>query len=389
MFVQAYLKVSQDILASYKGEEPFSSFLKKFFAHHKKFGSRDRKNITGLCYGYFRLGKALLNLEPEDRLIIGSFLCSHQTVIVDKLRPEWAAYSSQPLSRKIELVSNLYGFKAEDIFMFRDQVSEKIDLTTFSESFLIQPDAHLRIRPGRKRQVISKLAKAGVSYVELSDSSLALPAATKLQDFLLVDDEIVIQDFSSQRVIAPVKSYLSGSAKLATAWDCCAGSGGKSILIKDSFPGVSLTVTDIRTSIIQNLKNRFAKAGIQQFNAFVADVGEDGFSLNQQFDLVLCDVPCTGSGTWGRTPEQLFFFKEDKIGYYSELQKRILVNAVKSVARGGLLLYSTCSVFKEENEAIVAFIKEISGFKLQVQQYFTGYELKGDSLFAALFVSEL
>jgi 16S rRNA (cytosine967-C5)-methyltransferase len=59
MFAQAYLNTAQEILRGYMGEEPFSSFLKKYFTINKRFGSRDRKHITHLCYCFFRLGKSL------------------------------------------------------------------------------------------------------------------------------------------------------------------------------------------------------------------------------------------------------------------------------------------------------------------------------------------
>jgi len=55
----SYLNSTKGILSAYNGEEPFASFIKKYFAVHKKFGSRDRKQISHLCYCYFRLGNAM------------------------------------------------------------------------------------------------------------------------------------------------------------------------------------------------------------------------------------------------------------------------------------------------------------------------------------------
>ncbi|HUQ97763.1 MAG TPA: hypothetical protein VM010_08860, partial [Chitinophagaceae bacterium] len=105
----------------------------------------------------------------------------------------------------------------------------------------------------------------------------------------------------------------------------------------------------------------------------------------KKFDLIICDAPCSGSGTWGRTPEQLHYFTSDKIETYAQMQKDILQNVSKYLKTGGLLLYSTCSVFEKENEAVVAFVKEKNNMGFLKSAYYKGYTQKADTLFAALF----
>ena len=142
-------------------------------------------------------------------------------------------------------------------------------------------------------------------------------------------------------------------------WDGCAGSGGKSILLYDMVPGVDLTVSDIRESILINLKKRFTKAGIPVDKKRVINLSSPPpGGIPGPFDLVICDAPCTGSGTWGRTPEQLFYFNPVEIGQYAALQKKILSGLIPQVKPGACLLYSTCSVFTKENEEAVGFLKE-------------------------------
>ncbi len=201
----------------------------------------------------------------------------------------------------------------------------------------------------------------------------------------MLDKEAVIQDYNSQQTINSLQSQFKNPKARLAVWDCCAGSGGKSISIKDKFPNAVLTVSDVRESILINLKKRFLKAGIKKYTAFVADLTKPKFEFrNSSFDLILCDAPCTGSGTWSRTPEELYFFKVDKINYYSDLQKNITRNAAKSLKAGGLFLYITCSVFKKENEEVVEFIQSNTALRLLAMQYFIGYNTKADNLFAAL-----
>ncbi|MGE5106188.1 MAG: methyltransferase domain-containing protein, partial [Sphingobacteriales bacterium] len=168
-------------------------------------------------------------------------------------------------------------------------------------------------------------------------------------------------------------------------WDCCAASGGKSILVKDVSGNIDLTVSDIRESILYNLKKRFDEAGIKNYNSFLADLSTVNCQLPAtNFDLIIADVPCSGSGTWSRTPEQLYFFNNSAIGQYSQLQKKIITNVVLKLKPGGHLLYITCSVFKRENEELVNFIREKFHLQLIKQEVLKGYDKKADTMFAAL-----
>ncbi|MDQ6904312.1 MAG: Fmu (Sun) domain-containing protein, partial [Bacteroidota bacterium] len=96
-------------------------------------------------------------------------------------------------------------------------------------------------------------------------------------------------------------------------------------------------------------------------------------------------VPCTGSGTWARTPEQLSFFHKKEIDKYVLLQRNIIKNAVPQLKKNAHLLYITCSVFKKENEENVSFIEKNLRLKLVKMNYLKGYKMQADTLFAALF----
>ena len=158
----------------------------------------------------------------------------------------------------------------------------------------------------------------------------------------------------------------------------------------DLNPKAGFTVSDIRESILANLKKRFQKAGIKNFKSFVADLTGSPFTpgthrdLHPPFDLIIADVPCSGSGTWSRTPEQLCFFDLKKINEYTNLQRRIISNIIKCLRPGGYLLYITCSVFKMENEVITDFIQKEFHLQLIKMELLKGYTLKADTLFAAL-----
>ncbi len=174
--------------------------------------------------------------------------------------------------------------------------------------------------------------------------------------------------------------------KKINIWDCCAGSGGKSILAYDTIPNIELTVSDVRPSILLNLKKRFSSADIKKYTSLVADLTNSSLiTHHSSFDLIICDAPCSGSGTWSRRPEQLSYFKEEKINNYADIQKKIAVNASKALGQGGYFLYITCSVFKKENEEVINYLQEKTSLELISMKYFKGYEIKADTLFVALF----
>jgi 16S rRNA (cytosine967-C5)-methyltransferase len=264
-------------------------------------------------------------------------------------------------------------------------------MEAYSLSMLTQPDLFIRIRPQSKDAVINQLQQSNFHWQLMNDQCVRLKNSDKVADFFKLDKEVVVQDANSQQVL----NYLKQPGLLETSvanntlsvWDCCAASGGKSILLMDVLDcKIDLTVSDIRESILTNLHQRFKSAGIINYETFVTDLGgADNKMINKDFDLIICDAPCSGSGTWGRTPDQLVFFKKTSIQYYADLQRKIVANAITHLKPGGLLVYITCSVFKAENEMVVNFVTESLECKLLDQQLLKGYQQQSDSMFVAIF----
>ena len=387
MHSHSYLNTVQAIVSDYDGSIPFSAWLKQFFRAHKKFGSKDRKYITHASYCFYRLGNAFQDLNIEQRIVTGLFLCSESSnKILEEVKPAWNQIISLPPSEKINYLSAIS--EIQKLFPLPLDISSEIEFQKFNLSFLLQPNLYLRIRPGREKKVLAQLQNAGIDSGLLSDDCIELSNQSKIDQVLKIDEDVVIQDYNSQRTIDLFQnSRLKPQNRKLSAWDCCAASGGKSILLHDYFPNTELTVSDVRQSILINLQKRFKRAGVKNFDWFVADVASPRFSIQRKFDLIICDAPCSGSGTWSRTPEQLVFFKQDKINHYSNLQKKIVSNASKALKQNGSFLYITCSVFKKENEEVVEYITTKLPLQLQSMNYLKGYDKKADTLFAALFTS--
>lgn len=387
----AYHNTAARIISSYKGEEPLSSFLRKFFAVDKRAGSSDRKHISHLCYCYYRLGKTAMTLSIGERITTGLFLCSEKpNEFLRHLRPEWNERTMLTTAEKEIFLSSTHDVKISHIFPWTDEISSRMSHRLFCESFLLQPDLFLRIRPGHRDMVINTLRRQGLDFTEPMEDCLALPNASRIDSILETDKTVVVQDMNSQKAGELLRSAFSRMhADHPQVWDCCAGSGGKSMLAYDINPSIQLTVSDIRKSILANLSRRFEMAGIRNYRSLVADLGSHSPApgLNHEsFDMIICDVPCTGSGTWARTPEQLYFFEKQEIEHYVSIQKKVLANVMPYLKRGGHLVYITCSVFREENEEVIKDVVEENEWQIMETQLFKGYESKADTLFAASMV---
>lgn len=411
MRYQSYFNTAVKLIHEYDGATPLQHFLKNYFAQHKKHGSKDRKIITHLCYNFFRLGQSFQNITAIDKLKIALFICNDSIEDWQFLyETEWLINHSPTLNERITFIQTKYaGFSLQDIFPFVNELSEGIDIYAFTQSFLVQPDVFIRIRPGYFEKVVDKLQQNNIVFSKLEEDCLSLSPLTKIDTVISIDEEAVIQDHSSQQVKNFLEITEEGFSYQPSAiskknsisvWDCCAGSGGKSLLAYDSFENIELTVSDIRSSILQNLKQRFAKAGIKNYKAFVNDLAEFKSQIpnpksqipnpkyqisKYTYDLIICDAPCTGSGTWGRTPEQLYFFYAQKVNEYALRQQKIVSAAIQSLKNNGYFLYITCSVFKEENEKIAAYIQQLFNLELLKIELIKGYDKKADTMFAALF----
>ena len=382
---QRYLQYAVTILFSYRGYEPLHFFIKKYFALNKKHGSRDRRLITSLCYNFFRLGFGVSTTVPQDeKLFLANFLCETKpSALLQLYKPEWNNSISLPLADKLKIANEK--FTVEKLFPFTNELSNEIDIHQFNLSFLIQPKFFIRIRPPFRSIVINKIKQSGFAFEQLEEHCIAFTNKEKVTEVVEVDKEAVVQDYNSQKTLDLLKPLAERSNVDLSIWDCCAGSGGKSILVFDLFKKVRLTVSDKRKEILANLKLRFTRAEIKDYNLLSLNLEKSSPKIIGLFDIIIADVPCTGSGTWARTPERLRFFNKDEIEQHVLLQRKIIEHALPHLKPDGHLLYITCSVFKKENEENIVFLKEEYKMNLIKSEYLKGYEMQADTLFVALF----
>ena len=157
---------------------------------------------------------------------------------------------------------------------------------------------------------------------------------------------VVIQDEASQLVAALVGS---GSQIL----DCCAAPGGKTLAIADHNPEAAVTAVELHPHRARLLQKRLHSHPPHSKQIQVVTADAQHLPVSQPFDRVLADVPCSGTGTLARNPEIKWRLTIEDFAELQSRQLAILRSALAQVAPGGRLIYSTCSLEKEENETVV------------------------------------
>ncbi len=377
----------ENIIKGYDGSLPLSHFLKSYFKNHPKLGSRDRKLLSEMVYCSYRVSLSLTlpkgrEHELEEAIKACLFLCStQQTIAAYVLDETWDFDANRDISERVQMLQEKgIAFDAGKLFPHAIELSAGIEKEEWLFSMLQKPKLFIRIRKN-KDKIIELLHQNDIPFEEIKENCFSLPIGAAI-DQLLSQDAYVVQDASSQET----GNYFHPQ-KNETWYDCCSGAGGKALLLKDMEPSVKLTVSDTRESILQNLKSRFQLYGLELPSVYNIDLTKKE-TLQQrlkdkQFDAIICDAPCSGSGTWARTPEQLYFFKPETTQTFSSLQKSIAANAATCLKPGGRLIYITCSIFKEENEDVVAELTN-NGLQIESMQIINGINKRADSMFVAM-----
>lgn len=376
--------IENSLLSDKKNTEPLSSILSKHFRSHRNMGSKDRRLFSDLVYSYCRIGNLLPQLSIKERLQISIFLTSSH---LDKFgtflfsdKSNWAKNVGLAFDDKWELLKKEFSnIRLADIFHSENRLSE-INTEDWIVSHLSQPDLWIRVREGMQDEVKGECEKKGIHFRVAEDrpNSWSFPNRTRLSDLdTYKNGAFEIQDLSSQRTIEYIQPA-SGSKW----WDACCGAGGKSLMILDHYPEVDLYLSDTRSNILRECKRRLKRtantvAAIKEWDLLRSNI----MPFTEKMDGIVLDVPCSGSGTWGRTPEGLV--RRVDLEKFHKTQVAITMNAVNALKVGGVLVYITCSVFYDENEAVIESVLKNSRLELQKSKLLLGSDEGADTLYVA------
>ncbi len=413
MTPSARLAAAASVLDSIaQGRQPAETVLKAWGTENRYAGSKDRRAVADRVYRVLRargrLVWAMGGREDGRALVIGSLS------LIDGLSVEEIealhggdGYGPKPLSKQersriTTTADELPGWVAAGLpeFVMEDFKASYGDRWAEEAAGLMQPRAPIDLRVNAAKatvaEVEAELREAGLDPKRTPWSAWGLrlnaeppPNVQALEAFK--SGRIEIQDEGSQIVcwLAEVKPGM-------TVIDYCAGGGGKTLgLAVQGIPVGSgrtaevvapekvwtptgwvegpkaprkaagpveaegrLIAYDVVQKRLDNIKPRLQRAGV---TAGLHQLGPNGGGVEDmvgQADVVLVDVPCTGSGTWRRRPEDAWRLTPEDVARMHTLQTAIVARAAKLVKPGGRLVYVTCSMLTAENEASVDAFEE-------------------------------
>ena len=384
------------ILDEFLAGQNLNAILSKWTKANRYAGSSDRESIRDIVFDILRVKKTFtFILNKEKQVINGRALVFLYSVYYslplndiftgqkygpDKLNNyenEFSEIAKENNERGFEVIDNIPDFLLTE---FQRSLGSKFN----NVMRLLEKRAPVSIRVNALKSDVSsilevlssegiegKIAKKVRYGIEIIGNPRCL---TQIQAFK--DGNFEVQDLHSQKTIEglPIKE----DTKIL---DYCAGAGGKILNIASLLKGNGrFFVHDLDKKKLIEADLRAKRAGIKlkRLNA------ENMEQHHNSFDYILADVPCSGSGTWRRNPQQKWRITSDSLEEILSRQITILNEVKDLIKKDGLLFYITCSLLKIENEeAVDNFLIQNKNFSLSNKENIT-IDTKGDGFFCAV-----
>ncbi len=210
-------------------------------------------------------------------------------------------------------------------------------------------------RNGQSQPVLTVRLSGSEVEAELASQYIALKAG----EMLTAARHVVTGDVASTAAFREgrVRIQDEGSQLIAelaprgnNVLDCCAAPGGKTLILAERNPAAHIVACEANSRRERELRHRLSHLGFR-VECRLADAG--ALVDNSVFDVVLADVPCSGTGTLSRNPEIRHRLQPEDLPLQAARQQAILCSALRAVRPGGFVVYSTCSLEPEENEHVV------------------------------------
>jgi len=360
------------VLCALFGErKPADRVLAAFFRDNPRFGSRDRRLIGEIVYaglrnwGVLRLrldslealesGKRgptsaeLAKLAAESVYLAGidfpAARIAHLSLPRDAATREKRAelLLGRPLPDAAELIPAWIAGHLEPDF----------PLSAYLDKLGERPPMWLRGQTADREALLKELAGSGLAvrpHEHVPDALAVSGAQVNLYTLPAYrEGKFEVQDLASQCI------GLAAAPSPGERWlDACAGAGGKSLQMAALMHSRgTVLATDIREYKLEDLRKRARRSGFSNIRTRAWDGKALRPQFRQSFDGVLVDAPCSCSGVWRRNPDGLWTAREEAVAETVLLQQRILEAVASGVRPGGVLVYATCSIFREENRAQV------------------------------------
>lgn len=375
----AHISAAIEVLDRVLGGAPLDAALTNWGRANRFAGSGDRAAIRDLAFDAWRCKRSFAALGGADTgrgLMLGKVRAENRDVaaLFTGVGHAPRAVDAQEVPRAPSENERL---DCPDWLESRLRASLGANFEQVMQALRHRAPAFLRVNLARstRTEAAAQLAKDGVETTVhgLADSALQVVASTRklLTTQTYLDGMVELQDAASQAVVAAIP--LSPGQRVL---DYCAGGGGKTLALA-ARAKLDLWAHDSTPARMRDLPDRAARAGARV--GLITDP-----ATRAPYDLVLADVPCSGSGSWRRDPAGKWALTEVRLTELMGIQADILDQAARLVAQGGRLAYVTCSLLAVENQdQITGFLQRFPDWQQFEAKKFTPLD-GGDGFFLAI-----
>lgn len=346
-----YQAVLELISSIFKDEKPADGIIDEYLKKRKYIGSKDRRFIADTVWHIIR-NRMKLEFDAQSK--------EYRKILLTYLKnkgenPEeifdGGQYSSAKLTEDERLwlqVDNEEVYPPYVEAETPEWLYKKIQDVRLLKSLNVPAGADFRINVKNRENVIDKMKAEGFSVYPTPYSPLGIRSDERISlgnCIVYKEGEIEVQDEASQ--IAAILCDVKPEHKII---DYCCGAGGKSLAMAYLLGGKgNIFAHDIEKKRLMAIKPRMERLGIKNIELldFVA-------TSDKNFDRFVVDAPCSGTGTWRRSPDAKFRLNQSLVDKLNVIQLDLLRKAYEKTSVGGRIIYITCSILNEENEEIIA-----------------------------------
>lgn len=340
-----YQAVWELISEIFKDKIPADNIINAYVRECKYIGSKDRRFITETVWKIIRNRRKLVfdagSNEPRRVLLTYlqdedfDLLCGGEYGLapLSKEEKEW-------LKRRNEEVYPA-AVEAECPDWLFDKVKDIHLLKALNEP----ASADLRLNKGSRARVIEQLQGEGLYFVPTPYSPIGIRSAERvnLNNCVAYKEGVIeVQDEASQ--LAAILADVRPEHKII---DYCCGAGGKSLTMAFLMNRQGkIQIHDINRSRLEAVKERAVRLDVKNLE-IIEEVGD------RDYDRFVVDAPCSGTGTWRRSPDAKYRLTPETLKELNKTQAELLEKAFNHIRRGGRVVYITCSILRDENEDII------------------------------------
>lgn len=352
---QAILEIIEQV---FKDEQPADKIINDYIRARKYIGSKDRRFIVDEVWQIIRNRCKLTfdakSNEPRKILLYWA---------KDKLEQvfDGSAYGLSPLSdeeRQWLRQENNEPYPAWVEAECPKWLYDKIGNVDFCKALNEQADTVIRAHGVERDELKRKLNSEGIE----SENGRYSPFCLKIKQRLVLNNCMAWQDgyLDVQDEASQLAAILIDAKPEHKIIDYCCGAGGKSLALSNILKDNGhILAYDIEPKRLEAIKPRMVRLNVH--NIELTDIIADS---DKDYDRFILDAPCSGTGTWRRAPDAKFRLTDQKLYGLTKIQAELLETAAVKTKCGGQIIYMTCSVLREENEAqIEQFLAAHNEFK--------------------------